>query len=91
VVTAFPNTGVFICKHVYNGHPVLLVSRVDADWQLLCGAIHAEEGDGLIAHLGHLLDNDPSLPDIVDLPAEFEAERQAVGAPWVRRPAPPSP
>jgi len=50
-----------------------------------------EEGDGMIAHLGHLLDADATLHETLDLPREVEAERAAVGGPWVRRPAPPSP
>jgi hypothetical protein len=89
-MTASDATGVFICKHVFQGHPVLFASRVDGDWQLLCGGIH-DDGDGMVAHLRHLIDGDPSIEAILDLPAEFEAERDAVGSPWVRRPALPSP
>ena len=66
--------------------PILLVSRADGDWQLLCGGLHDEDAEGpLIAHLGHLLEADPTLEEVLELPDEFEAERAAVGEPWVRR------
>ena len=66
---------------------MLLVSRADGDWQLLCGGLH-EDGEGsFIAHLGHLIASDPSLAELLDLPAEFEAEREAVGQPWIRSPS----
>ena len=69
---------------------MLLVSRADGDWQLVCGAIHADEKEFAMAHLGHVLDADSSLEDIIDLPEDFEAEREAVGASWTRRLAPPT-
>jgi hypothetical protein len=75
----------FICPHVIGGHPVLLVSKADGDWQLACGALHEDAEGWSIAHLGHLLDSDPSLEEILDMHDDFEAERDVVGGRWTRR------
>ena len=76
----------YVCSHVFEKvRPVLLVHRVDGDWQLVCGGVHE---DGEIPHvvgLNHLLDDDPSLSAILDLPSEWEAERSDRGKPWERR------
>jgi hypothetical protein len=34
----------------------------------------------------HVLDDDPTIEDTLDLPQEWEAERLAVGSPWIQRP-----
>jgi hypothetical protein len=80
-------TRAFICQHVFDDvRPVMLVCRSDGDWQLVCGSSH-EEGEGpRLVGLNHLLDRDPTLNEIVDLPDEWEAERSEVGGAWTRRP-----
>jgi hypothetical protein len=63
--------------------PVLFVSH-DADdgsWQLI-GASDADAGTGKIQHLHHVLDEDQSLLDVLDLPPAGSATRADVGSPW---------
>lgn len=73
----------FICPHVFeNTRPVLLVCREGGDWQLLCGDNHS--GRSVVVGLNHLLDRDPSLLEVMDLPRDWEAERERVNGPWRR-------
>lgn len=68
--------------------PILLVSH-DADdgmWQILCGTTN-EPADGRLSCLGCLLELDPTLAQIADLPRGWEAFREAVGGPWSREPS----
>jgi hypothetical protein len=76
----------FVCHHVFEGsQPIRLVAHEDGDWQFLCGQEHAP-GDGpRVVGLNHLLKRDPSLGEILELHQGWEAERQEVGGPWVRR------
>lgn len=79
-------TPAFICSHVFkNLRPVLLVSRANGDWQLLCGGEHAMDEVPQVVGLNHLFDRDPTLGELQDLPIDWEAERGAIGAPWHRR------
>jgi hypothetical protein len=76
---------IYVCSHVFlRSSPVLLVMREDEDWQFLCGKAHPGELPRVVG-MNHLLDDDPSLHQIVDLPADWEAERKFAGAPWTRR------
>jgi len=77
----------FVCSHVFEkGSSVLFVSRADGDWQLLCGGAHEEGEVPRVVGINHLLDDDPSLREILDLPTDWEAERPAHGKAWKRRP-----
>lgn len=77
----------FVCSHVFEKtSPVLYVSRADGDWQLLCGGMHDEGEVPRVVGLNHLLDDDPSLRAILDLPPDWEAERSAQKSAWERRP-----
>lgn len=76
----------FICRHIFaESRPVLLVSHADGDWQFLCGDGHDVGELPHVVGLNHLLDRDPSLEELVDLPVNWEAERTEVGAPWHRK------
>ena len=69
--------------------PILLVSH-DADdgmWQVLCGTTN-EPDDGRLTCLGCLLELDPTLAEIADLPRGWEAYRDVVGGEWHREPSP---
>jgi hypothetical protein len=82
-------TAAFICGHVFDGsRPVLLVSHEGGDWQFLCGADHEPGDRPRVVGINHLLDRDPSLQELLDLPPDWEAERQALGTPWQRRRSP---
>jgi hypothetical protein len=75
----------FVCSHVYDAaKPILLVSREDGDWQFLCGEPHDAQVLPRVVGLNHLIERDPSLKEIVDLAIGHDAEREFVGAPWVR-------
>lgn len=80
------HTKSYVCFHVWAGHPVLLVSRPGGEWCVLCGGMHADDASEYrVAGIGHLLERDTSLEALLDLPAEWEAERVDATAPWVRR------
>ena len=73
----------FVCSHVFNKTaPVLLVSKEGGDWQFVCGAIHNPGDNPRVVGLNHLTDDDPSLNEILDLPDDWEAEREAPTSPW---------
>jgi hypothetical protein len=63
---------------------VLYVSHDEDDgmWQLI-GASDADPATGKIGHLRHAVDDDPTLLDVLHLPAGGSAERAGVGSPWV--------
>jgi hypothetical protein len=81
-----PRTKGYVCTHVFNGErPVLLVTRPDGDWCLLCGDEHPQDGSAYrVVGIGHLIDADPSLSEVLDLATDEEAEREAVGRDWTR-------
>jgi hypothetical protein len=75
----------FICSHVFrNERPILLVAHnKNGDWQFLCG--EADHSDGDIPHIvgvGHVLDRDPSLEELRNLPLGWSAERQDAKSQW---------
>lgn len=80
-----PHTSACLSKTVHTGEePVLYVSHdADGDWQFL-GESMANGGGPVIVCLHHPIDADASLKELWDLPLGWVAERDAVGAPWVR-------
>lgn len=83
-------TTAYLCRRVQTGErPVLDVFHDhDGSWQLLCGGLHSGEADGEdgIARglLGRMVDHDPALLEVLDLPEGTEASRTAVGEAWMR-------
>jgi hypothetical protein len=76
----------FVCSHVFNQtKPILLISRADGDWQLLCGGPHDDGEEPKVVGLNHLIDLDPTLMEVADLPVDWEAERGSRGEGWRRR------
>jgi len=77
----------YVCIHVFEDkRPVLLVSRANGDWCLLCGAEHEHVmANYRVVGIGHILDRDLTLFPLLDLPPEWEAERETVAGSWVRR------
>jgi len=74
-----------ICNHIFgDSHPVLLVVHAaDGEWMFLCGGEHSDDADQYqVAGIGHLVDRDPSLAELLDLPAGHAAERTAPGGYW---------
>ena len=68
-----------------GGGPVLLVVR-DADdggFQFLDGG-DCPNDQARVVGLGRMVDGDPTLRDLADLPPGWRAWRPAVGIPWTR-------
>lgn len=77
----------YLCSHVFDKErPVLLVYYSGGDWQFLCGGTHPEQEIPKVVGLNHVLSDDPSLNEVMNLPSEWEAERSVVGSKWDRRP-----
>ena len=79
-------TEVITLKRVLRGaRAVLLVTHDedDATWQFLDGE-HVFEEDGILVCLGEMVQFDPSLSELADLPVGWYAWRTAAGQPWQR-------
>lgn len=79
---------VFTCSHILeDGRPILLVTHHedDSNWQFLCGGETHDDASAVIVSLGELLDLDPTIEDICDLPLDSFAMRSAVGEKWYVR------
>lgn len=77
--------GVITTVHVLAGDAVLMVTH-DADdggWQFLCGKTN-EPSDGRIVALEEILQMDPTLAELADLPLGWIAFRAQVGVAWTR-------
>ena len=72
--------------HIFHRErAVLLVGRQDGDWQFVCGSMdHSYPAEPYHVSVGALLDFDPTLDEIADLPIEWEAERRDTKLPWAR-------
>lgn len=68
---------------ILRQRPILYVTRDTADggWQFLEGTCAPLAAARVVA-LGHLVDQDPSLGELADLPPGWGAWRRAVGEPW---------
>ena len=87
-MTSEKEVAAYVCNHIFNAtRPVLLVSREDGDWQLLCGGTHDEDEKPRVVGMNHLIEKDASLREILDLSSNWDAERSAVNAHWVRTPS----
>lgn len=83
---AVPHEKCYVCMHVFGGsRPVLLVSRPEGDWCLLCGSEHPDTAESYrVVGIEHLLEDDPTLHEVMDLAADEEAERGQVNGEWQR-------
>jgi hypothetical protein len=82
-----PNLKSYVCSHVFSkARPILLVVHEGGDWSFLCGDNdHTSDGYRVVG-VGHLVERDATIDECADLPPEFEAERTAIGQPWLRCP-----
>jgi hypothetical protein len=72
--------------------PILLISH-DADdhgWQFI-GSSDACAADGKIVCLKHIVDLDPTVLEVADLPPGWQALRDDISSPWIRRVRPKDP
>ena len=84
-----PDTTAFTTKRVALEQAAIAFVFHDRDgsWQFIDAAPWVQ-GDVVISHLGHLIDQDPSVEELADLPIGWEASRDGPDGPWVRRPMP---
>jgi hypothetical protein len=69
--------------------PILFVSHdTDGTWQFLTGE-DVKMPDARVVGLGEMVDRDPTLIALADLPVDWEAWRATVDAPWERGAAEP--
>jgi hypothetical protein len=81
-----PRTGVFICKHVAEGAPVLYAAHdSDGDWQFLCGQPHDEAAGErpMLVCLVDVVARDPSLNAVAEIAENHYATRDAPENDWV--------
>lgn len=76
----------YVCVHVFDGaKPVLYVTRPEGDWCALCGDDHPDGASSYrVVGLNHVLQQDRTVAEVLDLAPNEEAEREVVGGPWVR-------
>jgi len=70
---------------IHENHPVLYVTH-DADdhgWQFLTLDVPRQE-DGKVVALGEMIEMDPTLNDLADLPPGWHAWRKSPRDPWIR-------
>jgi hypothetical protein len=81
------DTGVFTTRQVMDGiKPVLEVYHDhDGDWQFLCGTT-LETADLKLVCLGCMVESDPTLGELAEMPPGWFATRLAVGAEWIQEP-----
>lgn len=76
---------------IWDGKPILLVTHDEDDggWQFLDGRDHPKEEDAAIVGLAEMMEHDPTLYELADLPLGWRAWRLAPGTRWYRGPIPP--
>jgi hypothetical protein len=84
-----PDLGVFSSHRVMDRDlPVLLVFHDEnGDWEFLSSYEESAE-EIVLVHVSHLLEFDPSLQRLADLPAGWKAWRESATAEWIREPTP---
>lgn len=72
-------------RQVLDGaEPILLaVHDDDHEWQFI-GTTDASVGDGRVVCLREIVNLDPTVLEVANLPPGWRAEREAVGEPWRR-------
>ena len=85
-----PNAGAITCRAVLAGAPILHVSHDGDDhgWQFLDGRDHGDDQDtseARIIGMRHVLELDPGLRAVTDLPPGWIAWRESAAHPWKRQ------
>lgn len=87
-----PNVVCFVHKKITGeGHPILLFIRSDDDgsWQALTGDEIQSDDELHCVCLSHIVNMDPSIKELADLPIGWWATRESPASPWRREPIPP--
>jgi hypothetical protein len=83
-----PDVAVITLRQVFQeGKPVLHVTHDEEDgcWQFLTGEI-PEISQGIVVCLQHMIEHDPTLAALADLPLGWQAWRADRDAEWERGP-----
>ena len=83
-----PNCATFTMKQVIEEVEPILLAVHNADdhtWQFI-GSTDANMKDAKLVCLSHIVELDPSVLELADLPPGWEATRESPGKPWIRRP-----
>jgi hypothetical protein len=79
-----PDTKAFTTVRVFDGKLVVFVAHdTDGTWQFIDSEPWVQ-ADIKLVHLGHVIDQDPSLRELAGLPAGWEATRTEAGGTWSR-------
>jgi len=81
------NVAVFTTTRVMRlRQPILHVSHDDEDgaWQFHTGAAQVSTADMMIVALEEMVEHDPTISELADLPCGWIAERDCIGSPWRR-------
>jgi len=81
------NVAVFTTTQVLRlGQPVLHVSHdaEDGAWQFHTGAKQVSKKDVMLIALSEMVELDPSICELADLPCGWFADRESIGSPWSR-------
>ncbi|MEH6415782.1 hypothetical protein [Pseudomonas sp. CGJS7] len=80
------NTLCFTTRHVLDGSRQVLEVYHDheGDWQFMCGITNAP-ADGKVVCLGCMIDRDPTLTQLADMPSGWFAYRESPDEPWWRQ------
>ncbi len=86
-----PNCATFVTRGLIEcKNPILFVSHDEDDhaWQFH-DTLDAHGDEARIVCLSHVLEIDPKICELADLPPSWVAWRQDENSPWRREPAPP--
>lgn len=80
-------SGVFTTRQVMEGlEPIREVYHdPDGDWQFLCGTT-LDEKDLKLVCLGCMVENDPTIGELADMPPSWCAIRHESGGAWIQGP-----
>ncbi len=79
------DTRVITLESIIKGRPVLFVEHLPAGgWLFFDGRTGFNQDDFASATLGQLLDGDPTLAQLADMPAGWRASRETAGGVWER-------
>ncbi len=80
------DTKTYMCIHIFEKtRPILYVTRPEGDWCVLCGDDHPQDGSYFrVVGMGHAIEYDPTILEVLDLGKNEEAERTRVGDRWRR-------
>ncbi len=79
-----PNVAAVTCRNVIDGAPILVVVHYSDDhsWAFLDG-LGFQASDALVVAMQEIVELDPTISSIADLPPGWVARRESVVSVWV--------